>query len=963
MNMILPPPIRNIRHNSGRALSILAAGIAAALLPSLASAQQSPSGTTDLDRIAVTGSRIRRVDVETAQPVLTLSREDIQSQGFSSVADILQNVSAAVGSPPFSRSSPLTSNQEAGGQYIDLRNLGAERTLVLVNGKRLGISPAGYQDLSTIPMVMVERIEVLKDGASSIYGSDAIAGVVNIITRKNFDGAEFNYYRGEYSQGDGQEETADFMAGFSGDRGSITIGAEYHKEEDVWARDRWFTADAYPRIAPELSLTTVGQWGNWRVGDTGAWQVADRGSNALGPGQWHDQTAADTSRSTDQMHLQTPLERRSLYVNVNYDLTSNIRFVSDMGYTKRESFSQIAGYPMQSGAFGTPMSADSYFNPTGGTSDVNWRRRGWENPRTTNTEQATWRFTAALEGVFEIGTRYFNWDVGGLFNQNDINIAGNGNFYLPAVANAVGPSFMNAQGRIVCGTPGNEIAGCVPWNPFAGFGTGAVEYSLDDPRVRDYLYREEHATGQTTTHSYFANLSGSILTLPAGDLGFAVGYEYRKEEGQYRPDAIAQSGDSTNLAAGPTEGAYQLDEFYLELNVPILADQPWARELTVDLASRYSDFDTFGDTTNNKAGLKWRPMDDLLVRGTWAEGFRAPTIDNLYGGGSESFSFFTDPCDTLYGVAAGNARCLQDVPAGFRQLEQGFVPTVGARRQSPVPFITGSNPNLGPETSRSKTLGFVYSPGALNGFSVGVDWWHVRIDNTVVADSPNDILRDCYLNGIESRCTAFTRDPAQGSIVTGLRYGDRNAGYYDVKGLDIDLSYALDTSFGRFNGKLATTYTDKFEVKTDNDPDTIPDQNNGLNDGDNMYSRVRSNLNLGWTLNQVSVSWGLRYYSGTMEACHWNDLANDGFTICNRPDYTPAATRGQPDPMHKTGSVSFHDLQVTYQAPWNARISLGANNVFGKVGPAKFEQPSSNYSYYGGWDIGRFLYVRYNQKF
>jgi len=959
MSMRLPPPIRDARHISRRTFSLLAAGIAAALVPALAGAQQSSPGTTELDRVAVTGSRIRRVDVETAQPVLTLSREDIQAQGFGSVADILQNVSAATGAPPFSRASPLTSNQEAGGQYIDLRNIGAQRTLVLVNGKRLGISPGGYQDLSTIPMVMVERVEVLKDGASSIYGSDAIAGVINIITRKNFEGAEFNYYRGEYSQGDGQKETADFMVGFTGERGSITVGAEYHKEEGVWARDRWFTEVAYPGIAPELSQTTVGQWGHWRVGNAGPWQVADRGSNALGPGQWHNQTAEDTSRATDQMHLLTPLERRSLYVNANYDLNQNVRFVSDLGYTKRDSFSQIAGYPMQSQAFGTPMSADSYFNPTGGQSPVNWRRRGWENPRTTDTELATWRFTAALEGAFEIGSRYFNWDVGGLFNQNDIVITGNGNFYIPAVANAVGPSFMNAQGQIVCGTPGNEIAGCVPWNPFAGFGTGAEEHSLDDPRVRNYLYREEHATGQTTTHSYFANLSGSILTLPAGDLGFAVGYEYRKEEGHFNPDAIAQSGNSTNLASGPTGGAYQLDEFYLELNVPILANMPGAKELTVDLASRYSDFDTFGDTTNNKVGLKWRPMDDLLVRGTWAEGFRAPTIANLYGGGSETFSFFSDPCDTVYGIAAGNARCLQDVPPGFRQLEQGFVPTVGASRQTPVPFRSGSNPNLGPETSRSKTLGFVYSPSYVNGLSIGMDWWHIRIDNTVVPDSANAILRDCYLNGIESRCNAFTRDPSQGNIVTNLRYGTRNAGYYEVEGVDIDLSYALDTAVGRWSAKWATTYTSQFEVKSDNEPDTIPEQRNGIDD----YFRIRSNLSLGWALNNVSVNWGMRYYSGTKEACHWNDLAGDGFTICNLPDYTPANARGQKDPMNKAGSVTFHDLQLAYKTPWNGRISIGANNVFGRIGPAKYEQPSSNYSYYGGWDIGRFLYVRYNQRF
>jgi len=913
---------------------------------------QEATGTTNLDRISVTGSRIRQVDVETAQPVLTISRADIQNQGFSSVGDILQNISAA-GSPNFSRASPLTSNQEAGGQYIDLRNLGAQRTLVLVNGKRLGISPDGYQDISIIPTSMVERIDVLKDGASSIYGSDAMAGVINIITRKNFDGLEANVYKGQYSQGDGEKETYDFVMGFSGDRGSLTVGAEYHKEEGVWAKDRPFTADTYPDWDPAASLTTVGQWGNWRVGNAGNWQAPNRGGTALGPGQFHSQTSADTSRSSDQMHLLTPLERRSLFVSGNYDITDNVRFTTDLSYTKRESQRQIAGYPLQSTAFGVPMSADSYFNPTGGVADVNWRRRGWEVPRTTDSTLTTWRFAAALEGSFEIGDRFFSWDVGSLYNENDSLLINNGNFYIPAVADAVGPSFQNAAGQIVCGTPGNEIAGCVPWNPFAGFGTGAVANSLGDPNVRNYLFREEHATGKTSTHNYFANLSGTIVPLPAGDLGFAVGYEYRKESGAFNPDAIAQSGDSTNLASGPTKGSYALDEFYLELNIPILADLAFAKELTLDLATRYSDFTSFGDTTNNKFGLKWRPIDDLLVRATYAEGFRAPTIGDLYGGTSQTFpTNFVDPCDSVYGDVRGSARCVQDVGQGYRQLQQGFVPTTGRAAQSPVPFNSGSNPNLTPETSESKTVGFVYSPSYVTGLSVGVDWWSIRIDNTIVTDSPNLIMEDCYVRLIESRCSMFTRDPANGNIVGTLNYGNRNAGYTETEGFDFDISYSRDTDFGRFSAKSSTTYVGKYEEKSTDDADAVPSQNNGFG----AYFRVRSNLGLGWSMNDLSVNWNLRYYSGTKESCRFT-------TRCTLPNYSAPDTLGVISPQTELGAVTFHDVQVSYATPWNATVAVGANNVFNKVGPMMTSQPSSNFSYYGGYDIGRFLYMKYSQKF
>lgn len=946
----------NCKTNKLRDAVVLALVASAGTAGAAYAQDEAKTGATNLDRIQVTGSRIRQVDVETAQPVLTISRSEIENQGFSSVADILQNISAA-GSPSFSRASPLTSNQEAGGQYIDLRNLGAQRTLVLVNGKRLGISPAGYQDISSIPSVIVERIEVLKDGASAIYGSDAMAGVINIITRQNFDGAEANVYTGQYSEGDGQKQTFDFMVGFSGERGSVSMGAEYHKEDPVWAKDRWYTAEADPRD-PGGNNTPVGQWGNYDSGlrtASGAviWYAPNRGSNALGADNFHPQNADDTSNATTQMQLLTPLERRSLFVNANYDITDSIRFTSDLAYTKRSSNRQIAGYPTQSSAIGAPMAADSYFNPRSGTA-VNWRRRGWEVPRTTDTDQTTWRFTAALEGAFEIGDRYFDWDAGYMFNEADTSIINNGNFYIPAVKAAVGPSFKDpATGKIVCGTPGNVIAGCVPWNPFAGFGTGAVENSLDDPAVRNFLFKEEHAVGKMKTQNYFANIAGSIFSLPAGDLSFAAGYEYRKEEGGFTPDAIAQSGDSTNLASGPTYGSYTVDEGYLELNIPVLADLPGAKELTFDAATRYSKFDTFGNTTNNKFGMKWRPVDDLLVRATYAEGFRAPTIGNLYGGGSQTFATgFQDPCDVVYGKAANSARCLKDVGANFRQLKQGFVPITGPNgNQTPVPFVSGSNPFLQPETSTSKTVGLVYSPNYVQGLSMSLDWWKIRIDDTVVSDSPNSIMNDCYVNLIESRCAMFKRDPAQGNIVSELGYGTRNAGYYLTEGFDFDLNYGLDTDFGRFTAKWATTYVSKFEIKSTNDKDTKPTQANGFED----YFRIRSNLSLGWSLGDWSANWGTRYYSSTKEDC------TPGYG-CSDPDYfSPSA--GKVLPQNRLGAVTFHDVQFSWQAPWNARIAIGANNVFNRVGPIMYSQAASNFSYYGGFDTGRFLYMKYNQKF
>ena len=906
---------------------------------------------TTLDRIEVTGSRIRQADIETAQPVFTISRDDIENQGFASVGDILQNLTAA-GSPPISRAEPLSSGEAVGGTYIDLRNLGANRTLVLVNGRRLPITTGGLQDISSIPSVVVERIDVLKDGASSIYGSDAIAGVINIVTRRNFDGAEGSVYYGQYSEGDGAKTRLDGMLGVSGDRGYVTVGVEYRDEEEVWARDRFFSRDSYPGF-PQYSTTVVGQWGSFYNPAEDAWFVADRGSSAIGLENFHPQNSDDVSRSADQMHLITPLETRSLFVGGAYDITDRVQLVVDMSYMNRVADSQLAGYPLQSTSFGIPMSADSYFNPL--DEDIDWRRRGWEVPRTTESELSSWRFSAALEGSFEFGDRYIDWQVGNMYGDNELSVRSRGDFHTGFVADAVGPSFLNDQGIVQCGTPDNPIptSSCVPWNPFAGFGTGSVANSLADPAIQALFFPTYHTEGSTTTTSYFANISGNLFALPAGDLSYAAGYEYRKEEGSYTPDALLQSGVASGLAAGPTAGEYQLDEFFLEFSVPLLADMPGAQELTLNLASRYSDYDTFGDTLNSKFGLAWKPIDDLLVRGTWAQGFRAPTISNLYGGGSQTFTTgFRDPCDSVYGDARGTPRCLQDVAADYRQLQQGFVPTDGPAAQTPVPFFSGSNPLLQPEESRSWTAGFVYSPSQVAGLDIALDWWKIRIDQTMVSDSPNAILEDCYVSLIESRCAQFSRDPVTG-IVNDLSYGLRNAGYSEVEGYDLAVGYRWDTAAaGAFSVNWDSTYFADYDYKSTNDADTpvSPQVSFG------STFRLRSNLNLGWTYGDFGASWTVRYYSAMKESCYFDEF-------CTDPNYQAPDTQGTITPLNRVGSSTFNDVQLRWNAPWNATISVGANNVLGKEPPIMFSQPNSNYAFYGGHDIGRFMYMKYQQRF
>ena len=953
----------------------LIVGTATIALPAFAQ----DGAPTTLDRIEITGSRIRQVDVESANPVLAISRTDIERQGFASVSDILQNVTA-MGSPTISRANVLTAGENAGGTYIDMRNLGTQRTLVLVNGKRLGMSTSGYQDISTLPVSAVERIEVLKDGASAIYGSDAMAGVVNIITRHDVSGVTANVYHGQYSQGDGGRDRIDVVAGWSNDRGSITISAEHAEEKAVWAKDRWFSAFSNTDRHPTEGWTTVSQYGQITglkgpgCTATSCGYSLNRGSDPLNPANYHitnpNAPNGDVSNTNEQMHLNYPLKRDSVFVDGRLNITDAIHFSTQLGYNKRDSSRQIAGYPLQSSTAGIgAMSVNSYFNPFGSQhgyatpTAVAWNHRTWEVPRVSDSSLKTYRAVAAFGGSFDIGERFFDWEVGYQYNKNELRQHATGNLHKERVKNAVGPSYYNAAtGKVECGTAAAPIANCMVWNPLVAAGVVNPYGLTGNQALIDYLMPAEDSSGKTVGKNFFASIAGSIVALPGGDLGFAFGLENRKETGEFIPDALAQTGATTNLASGPTGGGYRVNEAYLELNAPLLADLPGAKELSLNAATRFSDYDTFGNTLNSKFGFKWKPFDQLLVRGTWAEGFRAPTINDLYGGGSETFTTgYADPCDTVYGAsrtsAEVRARCARDIADAnnYRQLKQGLVPITSSTDQTPVPFTSGSNPLLQPETSKSKTLGLVWSPSFIPNFNASLDWWKIRIDNTIVADSPNQILIDCYEQGVTSRCAQFTRDPVNG-IVNKLTYGNRNAGFLETEGYDMDVTYRWDTdSYGKFTSAWSTTYVSSNIFRSTNDTTVVPTPTNGIGSG----FRVRSNLTVGWDLGNFGVTWTARYYSGVKEQClsvsaHPDECSDPGVRA---PWY--AGTRN----YNERGSVTFHDVQFRYSLPWDATVSVGANNVFEKYGPVMYTKPNSVFSYYGGYDIGRFVYMKYQQRF
>lgn len=939
----------------------IASAIAAALVMGAVQGQDASGGssnaasTKQLEAITVTGSRIRSVDVETAQPVYTITHDEIQKQGFTNVGDILSHISA-VGAPSYSKSAVLTSNTYAGGSYIELRGLGFARTLVLVDGRRWGTNTDGFTDLDTIPSSIIERIEVLKDGASAIYGSDAIAGVINIITRTNYEGMEFNAYAGQFAgHNDNTTGQYDFTLGHRLGKFSYIVNATYSKEDPVWASNRDFSR--YPRgpYFPTSGLSPYGPGGRITDADGNSFKL-NPGGNPLNLADYHPYNAATDNYNADQQMMLMPgSERKSLFGKMRYEITDDISAFLDTNWMQRTATIQIAGYPL-----GGTIDQDSYYNPLGsaqGYSDpqsVDFLRRMVEIPRFTKNTNNTYRVGTGLEGVFDVGSRHFNWDVSAYANKNQGKIYGTGNYNLTNLENALGPSFLDTDGNVKCGTPGNVIGGCVPVNVLANQG-GMTQQMLD------YIAVRTNAAYGTLSTGFAANFGGDIAELPAGTLQFATGVEHRRESGYSRPDAFSATGDSTDPQSEPFSGKYTVDEAYAELQVPLLADLPGAKRLNVDLATRFSHYSTFGNTTNSKFGLEWKPIDDVLLRGSIGQGFRSPTISDLYGGQVKSFDFYSDPCDVATGaVATGNATAIANcqaagVGANFHQTDASGQET-GGPSQSTTPFTSGSNPNLKPETSLSKTIGMVYSPAAIEGLNVSLDWYNIRIRNLITAVTPDDVLDDCYLRNVESACGQFTRNPITHQV-EDLLYLMTNRGALETEGYDFGINYRFNTPIGKFSFSTDANYVSKYTI--DQGGDYPIEYDNGI------YSswRIRDTSSLDWSNGNFGATWTIRYYSGLKESCAGYII---GTPLCNLPDYYSPGVGITP--MRKVGAIAFNDLQVRWTAPWKGTISLGVNNIFNRVGPLFYTASSnaignSGFVFNPSYDYGRFVYLRYNQKF
>ncbi len=978
----------------------LAAGTTALVGTGAAYAQDSDKEGQELDRVTVIGSRIpRAAETEGTAPVLVLDRTAIEQTGLTSVGDVLFNITASDGGAL--RNITTSTNGNDGTQNISLRGLGATRTLVLVNGRRWVSPEGGAVDLNTIPIAVVERIEVLKDGASAIYGSDAIAGVINVITRSNFDGAEASMYFGGYSKGDGFQQAYDFTIGADSDRWNAVFNVSYTDGEPVYQGDR------------NISNTPVFGGGNIESGG-----IFGSGSPARGnftrcaaaptatpsgfrtcgavaggpytliPGEDGRQStdfrrfisfSTDGSGNSDRYnfspvnYLVQPIERFNMYGQGTLRITDRLNANVQATYVKRDSNQQLAEVPLTMDIRGTSgpqwafaPTAGNVFNPFGqDLRSANFRSIA-VGPRKPYYDNDNTAVTLWLDGSFDLAGRAMYWDAGYSYLNSRRTQRGENYINLFNLRRAVGNSRRNpVSGALEClDGAGAVIAGCVPFNVFGGADLGlsrGVITQAEYNAMINYISYTQNDFQENNTKDFFANLSGEIVELPAGPLGFAVGVEHRRTNFVAEPDALVSGGGSSDNFTEPTSGNIQVDEYYAELNIPILADIPGFKLLEVNLASRRSDYDStgrfgprnvtadIGGDTSSKIGIKWQVFDDLLLRGTYSESFRAPGVTDLYSGGAESFPAASDPCNTFnYNLPTTNrAACAA-----------GGVPVGGiVQANSQIRSLNGGNPGLKPEFGTTKSFGIVYSPSWAEGLNFTLDYYNIELEDVIAFRGAQSVLNACFRTDGDPRLAALcstlvTRD-GTGNILD-LRQSSFNLAEGEVEGYDFAVSYAMpETSWGKFSFQFDNTY------QTKNDLFGTVGEYNGA-----PTWRLRSNLVTTWQKGDFDAAWTMRYYSAMDEDCDGGNYFEYGITpqeLCNNDIFDSNGNFLRFE--NRIGTRINHDVQVGWKTPWNAKVLLGARNIFAKDPPITRNAFAGSFD--GSYDLpeGGFWYMQYNQKF
>jgi iron complex outermembrane recepter protein len=914
--------------------------------------------------ITVTGSTIERKTLTTPAPLTILNREDLNASGRATVGDIIQALPA--------QSNAINAQVNNGGDgttRVDIRGLGTNRTLTLVNGRRVVAGGNGANasvDLNTIPLAVVERVEVLKDGASAIYGSDAVGGVVNIITRTDFDGTEASLYTGTSQRGDGFAYDANVVIGHNSEnkRGNIVFSAGIQSQGSVMAGDRGYsefdkTFDFANRVEGRGGSTSAptGRINTRAIDSNGDGRVtaADVPPDLCGshpadpmapdPNQFCTNSPGGLIPYDPNVHnynfqpvnyLYTPSSRYNVYSAGTYKLREEVSGFFEASYLNRISDQQLAPEPFSNQA---TISKDSMYNPYQ-MDIVGYERRLEEfGPRQSLQTVDTFRIVGGLKGAIPDDApvfKNFKWELSYNYGRSTSSQRNEGNLIRSRLRSALGPSFVDANGVPRCGTPTAVIAGCVPMNILAA--TGSV-----DPEARDYVTFTGVRSGFNQQQTVLAGTHGRIAKLPNnGDLSIALGADFRREAGGSLPDPLTATGDTTGNAQAPTEGAYNVTEGFAEVSLVPISGDKYAQWAEINLAARAFNYTTFGSGVTWKAAGLFRTINGFAVRGTYSTAFRAPSIGELYQGKADAFPPSTDFCDSRPPGGLPSRTPEQEATLRRRCDEQGVSPNAvfgTAQQRTEV----GGNENLKAETAKVITTGVVFEPPQVKGLGFTVDYWNVDITDAIQVLGANTIQSNCYYGDIQKYCDAINRNPMLANRIDFIARPTDNVGGTATSGLDVAASYDHKVpGIGRFHEKVEGQYLFKYNL--DNTQQIIHARDN-YDLG--VYPKYKANFSTLWQHpSGAGGGFNLRYV-GSYRECAQNN--------CNAGNPERSV-----DAWYKVDLFGNY----TFKNPaGRTSLAVGVNNLLDRapsliyVGFAA-DSDAATYDY-----MGRFFYARISQLF
>jgi len=704
-----------------------------------------------VEEVMVTGSRIARDPLSTTGPITLVDAEQIEQSGVSSIEDLLTKM-PSVGTNGIGKND---NNGGAGLAWVDLRNLGVSRTLVLVNGRRFVSSTSGVAsavDLGNIPVSMIERIEVLTDGASAVYGSDAVAGVINIVMKNDFEGVEVAAKLGDSIDGGGDSQDLSVTFGTVSNQYSITGNISYSGRGELGYEDRdWagYNSIYHPQ-------------GNLYIGGLGS-VYFDEADNAY----WNE------SFDLQDMWLAGSSERTSLTLNGNYFFTDVTELYVETTYTNRQSNQQLAGNPIW---LNVPLSSIS--DEQSQQIQDEWDDAGydgsWESEyygvysraaqnREMEQDGDTYRLLTGFKGEFDNG---WGWDAYGSYGYNEVTEYTYNSINKTQLDEAV------ANGA-------NVVGG---W----------------DDEARTAAYYTDIGDNNYAIVNFGAAISGDLGELQGGSIGFAAGAEYRKESAEFNPSPETVSGDSAGNQQSPTDGSFSVSEVFAEVNLPILSGVKGAEELSIDAAVRYSDFSSFGGQGTYRLGGLYAPISELTLRASYSTSYRAPNVYELYRGASESYLFLDDPC-----AETNSAQCQEE------GLDDSYEHTSGQ-----IPTNIGGYEGLEPEEAETLTIGAVWMPEYIEDFSVTLDYYDIKIENSIGAPDFQYMLDLCYLDGDADACDylAVERNETTGQIeyMNGTL---QNLGFEHVEGIDLEILKTLYFSAGELGLSAQGSYLMTYDVE------------------------------------------------------------------------------------------------------------------------------------------------------